>query len=879
MKSGRLSGASSASLGLESWNRAVIDAVAALATATGVVVVIGWVLGIESLVRIRADFNVMKFNTALCLIASGCGLWFTSHATGPGRKAGARTLGAFVLAIGAMSLLEKLLGWNLHIDQLLFNDLRWHLDEYRMVPQTAVFFVFAGQFLIFSAARRKPIAWLGTVAAFLANLTAQDAVLDLIFRKDKVEGAAGHTAGAVLALSIGMLLLPSSRGLLAPIHNMTAGGRLLRRLVPAALLMPLLTGWIYLEATRIGLLTPAAGIVAMVILYSASLVLITVWTANSIDNVDLRLAAIIDSSDDAIVSKSLHGVILTWNNGAERLYGYSAAEAIGKPALMLSPPQFHQEQQAILEQIRRGERVEHHETVRVRKDGSRFDVSVTMSPVRNAHSEIIGCSAIARDITERKRAEAEISVLNRELEQRVEERTVQLAESERQVRKKLDSILSPEGDVGGLELHDVLDVELVQPLMDDLWKLTGIPVGIIDREGKTLIATGWQEICAGFHRIHPLTCENCLESDFQLTTGVKPGEFKLYKCKNNMWDVVTPIMLGERQIGNLISGQFLFEDEVVDRDIFTAQARKYGFDEAEYMAALDRVPRVSRARMTAAMETYSRLAGVLSKVGYSGIKLARAMAETSRANSELAHIAKELEGFAYSVSHDLRAPLRHLDGFLTLLSKRSYDALDARGKHYIDCMLEASQRMGRLIDDLLQFSRLGRSELRKTEIDLNAIIREVRNELEPETRGREIVWRVDDLPPVQADQAMLRQVVENLIANALKFTRKCATAEISIGTKPAQDGTLVFFVKDNGAGFDMLYYDKLFQVFQRLHREDEFEGTGIGLANVRRIVERHGGAVWAEGEVGKGATFSFSLTHEDTRNGGGIEQLEAYLTG
>jgi PAS domain S-box-containing protein len=866
-------------LRLESRYGVLIDAIAVMAAATGVLVVTGWMLGIESLVRLRPDLNVMKFNTALCLVASGCGLWLAAHATATSRTIAARALGTFVLVIGAMSWLEQCLGWNLHIDRLFWNDLRWEQDTLRMVPPTAAFFVFAGSFLLVSTAKQRRVARLGPLAALLSNLAAQVAVLNLIFLTDKTNAAAGHTAGALLALSIAMLLFPSKLGMFSPLVKMTAGGRIIRRLVPAATLMPLLTGWIYLEATRTGILTSAAGIVSMVILYSASLVLITVWTANSIDNVDLRLAAIIDSSENAILSKSLEGVILTWNNGAESLYGYPAAEAIGKSVWMLIPPEYHQEQQEFLDQVRRGASISHHETVRVRKDGSRFDASVTLSPVRNARDEVIGCSAIARDITERKRAEAEILALNKELERRVAERTVQLMESERHVRKKLDNILTPEGDITSLELRDIIDVDVIQPLMEDLWKLTSIRVAIIDLGGKMLIGAGWQDICTEFHSVHPESRKHCFESDCQLTTRVRAGEFKLYRCKNNMWDVVTPIMLGDRHIGNLISGQFLFEDQTVDEDLFRAQARKYDFDESSYLAALGRVPRISRARMTAAMEMYSRLAGVLSKLGYSSVKLARTMAETKRANDELIHSSKELEGFAYSVSHDLRAPLRHLNGFLTLLSKRSYDSLDVRGKHYIDCTMEASLRMGRLIDDLLQFSRLGRSEIHKGQVDLSGMIREVRKELAAEARGRKIVWRIRNLPPVYADKAMLRQVLENLISNALKFTGKRAAAEISIGAKPAQDGTLSFFVKDNGAGFDMRYYDKLFQVFQRLHGEEEFEGTGIGLANVRRIVERHGGAVWAEGEVGMGATFYFSLPQEDIRSGVTDEHLETNLAG
>ncbi len=219
---------------------------------------------------------------------------------------------------------------------------------------------------------------------------------------------------------------------------------------------------------------------------------------------------------------------------------------------------------------------------------------------------------------------------------------------------------------------------------------------------------------------------------------------------------------------------------------------------------------------------------------------------------------KELEAFAYSVSHDLRAPLRHVDGFLELLQKRNEVTLDERSRHYMNTISDAARRMGQLIDDLLTFSRMGRNELSKTSVDLNVLVEEVIQELAPEVNGRSIHWHIADLPTVIGDEAMLRLVLVNLISNALKFTQRCTLANIEIGYQAGEKENSIF-IRDNGVGFDMSFVDKLFGVFQRLHHAEDFEGTGIGLANVRRIISRHGGCTWAEGKINQGATFYFSL--------------------
>jgi PAS domain S-box-containing protein len=233
---------------------------------------------------------------------------------------------------------------------------------------------------------------------------------------------------------------------------------------------------------------------------------------------------------------------------------------------------------------------------------------------------------------------------------------------------------------------------------------------------------------------------------------------------------------------------------------------------------------------------------------------------------QLEAVNKELESFSYSVSHDLRAPLRHINGFTDLLRKNSAGNLDEKGKYYLGIITDASKQMGILIDDLLTFSRIGKIQLKSLSIDINYMVNDTILKFTSETEGRNIEWCIGNLPPIEADPTLFNLVFQNLIGNALKYTRTREKAVIEIGSKKIKHGT-VFFVRDNGVGFDMRYCSRLFGVFQRLHSSTEFEGTGIGLANVHRIITKHGGRIWAMGEVDKGATFYFTLSSNNNIEG------------
>jgi light-regulated signal transduction histidine kinase (bacteriophytochrome) len=233
--------------------------------------------------------------------------------------------------------------------------------------------------------------------------------------------------------------------------------------------------------------------------------------------------------------------------------------------------------------------------------------------------------------------------------------------------------------------------------------------------------------------------------------------------------------------------------------------------------------------------------------------------------AELTAANQELEAFTYSVAHDLRAPLRHIDAFTRILQEDFAGAFPPEASQLLETIRRGSENMSRLVNDLLNLAHVGRQEMKRERTSLNTVIKEVITEMKRESEGRNIEWRVADLPSVDCDPGLLKQVFANLLSNAVKYTRPRQHAVIEIGLRAMNDET-VLFVRDNGVGFSMKYADKLFGVFQRLHRAEEFEGTGVGLAIVERVVKRHGGHIWAESEVDHGATFYFTLAGLDQHN-------------
>lgn len=413
-----------------------------------------------------------------------------------------------------------------------------------------------------------------------------------------------------------------------------------------------------------------------------------------IDNLDAsneeylaHLAAIIEFSEDAIISKSIDGIIKSWNKGSEKMFGFTAQEAIGKHISIIFPKEYHSEEKSIIEKITNNEIIDHFETVRNKKNGESLYVSLTASPLRDRSGTIIGVSKIIRDISSHKKSKFALIRANKALVYQNEEKEKRAAE---------------------------------------------------------LAAANF---------------ELALQNDEK-----------------------------ENRAAELL---------ILNNDLEVSENR-------------------------------------------------------------LKEVNSELESFSYSVSHDLRAPLRAIHGYTMMLERNFEKKWDAESKRLMNKIMSNAKKMGMLIDDLLSFSRVGRKELVMVNIQMQEIVTNICTELKNEQPTRKIKFHIRTLLPVMADNMGIKQVWLNLISNAVKYSRLKENAIIEIGCNTVGD-EIVYYIKDNGAGYDMRYADKLFGVFQRLHAEEEFEGTGVGLAIVQRIISKHGGRVWAEAVVNEGATFYFSL--------------------
>lgn len=478
-------------------------------------------------------------------------------------------------------------------------------------------------------------------------------------------------------------------------------------------------------------------------------------------------ASIVNSSDDAIFSRTIDGIITSWNHGAEKTFGYSSNEIIGKHNSILIPPHLQNEENEIMEKIHKGEDVDHYETQRIKKDGKVIYVLFTISPIKDSLGNIIGVSKISRDITERKKTED------------------LLIKSEKQYRHLFENNPMPMWVIN-LTTFDFLDVNQAAIShygysREEFLSMTAVDIRPEEEKERYKNADHSE-------KIHP--------------ANYNRGIWK-HKKKDGTIIYV-----------EIIAHEIIFEGKTT--------------------------------RLVLSNDVTKRI---------------KAEEEIQKLNAELEdrvmQRTEELEAFSYSVSHDLRTPLRAISGFAKMLQEDYNKVFDKEGNRLLGVIQDNANKMGVLIDDLLAFSRLGKKEVNGSFINMTQLAENIFSEVN-KTISNKAKVKINSLYPVMADYSLMNQVMTNLILNAIKYSSGTEKPFIEIKSEK-KEGELIYSVSDNGAGFDMRYAHKLFGVFQRLHSSEEFEGTGVGLAIIKRIINKHNGRVWAEGETGKGATFYFSL--------------------
>lgn len=615
------------------------------------------------------------------------------------------------------------------------------------------------------------------------------------------------------------------------------------------------------------------------------------------------LAAIVESTDDSIIGKDLHGRIISWNKGAERMFGYSAAEIIGQPVEKIVSPDRPDEEQRILSEVRTG-KIRHFETVRVTKDGRRIEVALTVSPVRDASGAIVGVSSISRDITERRQAARALeesrarlsgiidsamdAIISVDESQRITifnnaaEKMFRL-EAEEAIGQPLDRFIPQRfREIHRQHVEHFGQTGVTSRAMGRFQAITGLRASGEEfpiEASISQVETGGQKIYTVILR--DITERKHAEEALERQTRVLREQAQMLDLANVMardlqgriilWNTGMEKMYGwsRHEALGQISYELLRSGFPQPLQDVHAALMQHGHWEGELIhlrkdgrrivvASQWVLHRDERGQPAAVLEVNTDITGrkmAEDQVRQMNVELEQRVQERT---AELTAANRELEAFTYSVAHDLRAPLRHIDAFTKILHDEFGEALPAEARRFLDNIRSGSRNMSRLVDDLLNLARVGRQELKRHLTPLNPIVDEVITDLRRDVGQRNVEWRVAPLPAVECDPGLIKQVFANILANSVKYTRPREKAVIEIGKIQRSDGTFIF-VRDNGVGFNMKYVDKLFGVFQRLHRSEDFEGTGVGLATVDRIIRKHGGRIWAEAEVDKGATFYFTV--------------------
>ncbi|MBI5930808.1 MAG: PAS domain S-box protein [Chloroflexi bacterium] len=759
-------------------------------------VIVGWLLDVAPLKSLLPGLAAMKFNTALCFVLSGLALGlFQGNESQSSRHIGGRTCAGVVAGIALLTLIEY--GWNknLGLDQLFARDnpsVTPHPGRMSLI--TAFNFALISMALLgFTQTSQRSYL----IAQALTLIVLIIVILRLVgyiynpqslYKAGAFSTIAAHTAILFLLLGTAMLVHRAEYGLLVLLPSDSMGGVLVRRLLPAAFLAPLLVGWIEMMGENLGYYNAEFARTLSTLSTTVFFVLVIWWTGYQINRVHSTLQAseahhhrLLESAPIAIVNIDSSGLIQFVNAKTSEMFGYSPQELIGQPVELLLPERFRQRHAhhrgAFFADPRTRPMGLTLDLAGRRQDGAEFPIEVGLSYSQTAGG-LLGMSFI-NDVTERN------------------QRDFELRESESRYRRLLET-----APIGIVNIDEQGVIQLVNAKTSEMF---GYSAGeLIGQSVELLLPTA----------LHTKHVHHRASFFADPRTRLMGMGLQLAGRRQDGSEFPIEVGLSYTHVGNQFRAMSFIND-ITQRKQAEAEIHK----------------------LNAELEQ-------------------RVIERTAR----LEALNRELEAFGYSVSHDLRAPLRGIDGFSLALLEDYGDQLDAEAQGYLRRIRANAQRMAQLIDDLLKLSQLTRQPMRQEQVDLSALAHEVAMTLKSTDPQREAEFLIESNLTTFGDAHLLRIGLENLIGNAWKFSEKQPQSRIEFGCLEQSNGDKrTYFVRDNGAGFDMAYADKLFGAFQRLHSMNEYQGTGIGLATVQRIIQRHGGQIWAEGAVQQGATFYFTL--------------------
>ena len=788
---------------LLSFHRAVSRVAGGIVAAVGFLVLAGWLFDIPTLKSILPGLATMKANTALAFMLAGSSLWLASIKHENQRiDLVAKTCAMLTILIGLLTLSEYIFSRNLGIDQFLFKDPLAPENAYpgRMSLVTALNFSLLGFSLLL--VDRPQYRRLVEVFCFAVLLVAVLALIGYaygipaLYQFFPYASVALHTVFAFSILCAGILFAHPNQGVMQIFSSDDLGGAMARRLLPAAIVIPFVLGWLLFAGQRAGLYDSTLRLVLFTVSNVIIFAILILWNARLLQRVEVergqvetalslteqRSRALIENSWDAIALFGADGTILYGSPSTVQILGYELDEFVGRNAFEL----IHIEDQAFVTECmtlslqQPGAHIPIYARVRHKNGEWRWlegvftnllDEPSVQAIVNNYH-----------DFTERKQAEDEIRKLNKELNERVLERTAALSQAN----------------------------NLLQMLLDNM------PDQIYFKDAQSRFIRNSRSQAEALGLSDP-------------AEAVGKSDFDFFPHAQLSYDKEQEIMR---------SGKSLVDEE--ERVVWP--------DGRETWVSTTKVPLPDQNGQIIGTFGISR---DITERKRTEVALQKAKLELEAAN-------KELEAFSYSVSHDLRSPLRSIDGFSQALLEDYGELLPPEGRNFLERVRSSAQRMADLIDDLLNLSKVTRASMKLVPVDLSEFAWGIVAELQRTQPERRVNFNITPNLKARGDPNLLQAVFENLLNNAWKFTSKQEQAEIEFGSKHENDET-IYFIRDNGAGFDMAFVGKLFGAFQRLHATTEFSGTGIGLATVQRIINRHGGRIWAEGAVGQGATFFFTL--------------------